>query len=359
MTEEELRRLRLHNQGLINPRLGEPGEVVRYLGAVQAQDYPAALWALGLRLPGSTAADIERAVAEKQMVRTWPMRGTIHFVPPEDVRWMLRMLTPRVVTGMAARHRELGLDRATFERSRAIFEREMAGGRIVKRPDMYRLLEEGGVQGAGQRFPHILGLLAQEGVLISGPHEGKQPTFVLLEDWVPPGREPSREEALAIHARRYFTSHGPATLHDFVWWTGLRVAEAREGLEMVKGELVEARVGDTSYWLAPFDALPELPVPNVRLLPVYDEYLVAYRDRSAALDPAHMEAAGKGIFTPVIMLDGKIAGTWRRTDKGRTIEIATQLFRDFSPAEKDALAQAAVEYGRFRGVSVTLQDATG
>jgi hypothetical protein len=268
---------------------------------------------------------------------------------------MLRMLTPRVVAGTAARHRELGLDRATFERSRTIFEREMAGGRIVKRADMYRLLKEGGISGAGQRFPHILGLLAQEGVLISGPHEGKQPTFVLLEEWVPPGREPGREEALAILARRYFTSHGPATLQDFVWWTGLRVAEAREGLEGVKGELVEERVRDTSYWLAPFDTVPELSTPNARLLPVYDEYMVAYRDRSTALDPTYMEAAGKGIFTPVIMLDGKIVGTWRRTDKGRAIEIATQLFSDFYPAEMDALGQAAEEYGRFRGVSVILQ----
>jgi hypothetical protein len=354
MTDPEIAHLRLHNQLITNPRFDKPGDVVRWLGAVQAQDYPAGLWAVGLRMKGATEAEIERAIAAKEIVRTWPMRGTLHFVAPEDVRWMLDLLTPRVVSGLSPRHRELGLDRATFERSKEIFVKALEGGKQIQRRDMYKVLEAEGVSGAGQRFPHILGLLSQEGVLCFGAHEGKQPTFALLDEWVPKGRKLERDEALAELARRYFTSHGPATLQDFVWWSGLKVADARAGLDMAKSHVVEETIGEKTYWLAPSAPAPNSKSPDVRLLPVYDEYLVAYKDRSAALDPAHDEATGHGIFSPIIVLDGRIVGTWGRTNKKDKVVITTQLFQKFTGAEKDALAEAVEKFGRFRGMAAVL-----
>ena len=354
MTESEIAYRRLHNQLITDPRFDKPGDVVRWLGAVQAQDYPAGLWAVGLRMRGATEADIEKAIADREIVRTWPMRGTLHFVAPEDARWMLKLLTPRIVVGLASRHRELGLDEATFERSKELFVMALEGGKQIRRPDMYKVLEAGGISGAGQRFPHILGLLAQQGILCFGPHEGKQPTFVLLDEWVPKSRELERDEALAELARRYFTSHGPATLQDFVWWSGLKVADARAGLEMAKSQLVEETVGEKTYWLASSAPVPGGKSPDVRLLPVYDEYLVGYKERSAALDPAHDEATGHGIFSPIIVLDGRIVGTWGRTQKKDSVVITTQLFKKLSGAEKDALAEAADRYGRFRNMPVSL-----
>jgi hypothetical protein len=353
MKVSEIARWRLHNQLITDPRLSEPGDVVRWLGAVQAQDYPAGLWAVGLRTRGATEADIEQAIAERSVVRTWPMRGTLHFVAPEDIRWMLKLLTPRIVAGLAPRHRELGLDAATFERSKALFVKALEGGKQIRRPDMYKVLEAGGISGAGQRFPHILGLLAQEGVLCFGAHEGKQPTFVLLDEWVPKSKVLERDEALAELARRYFTGHGPATLQDFVWWSGLKVADAKVGLEMAKSELVREEIGDKTYWLASSTPAPEVKSPHVRLLPVYDEYTVAYKDRSAALDPADAEATGNGIFSPIIVLDGRIVGTWGRTHKKDTVVIAAQFFRKLSGVEQDAFEEAAQVYGRFRGLKVT------
>ncbi|MGF1471471.1 MAG: winged helix DNA-binding domain-containing protein, partial [Rubrobacteraceae bacterium] len=242
MGNTDVARRRLFNQGIEGEKFETPEEVVRWLGAVQAQDYLQALWAIGLRLRSGTVADVEQAIADGKIVRTWPMRGTIHFVPPEDVRWMLELSASRVLARDGRRLEQLGLSREVMERCKDLFRAGLEGGRLLRRPDMMRVLDDAGISTEGQRGYHILWYLAQSGVICMGPMRDKQQTFGLLDDWAPDSRELSREESLAELTRRYFAGHGPATVHDFARWAGLTIAETRSGIEAATPELVSEKI---------------------------------------------------------------------------------------------------------------------
>lgn len=281
------------------------------------------------------------------------MRGTLHFVAAADIRWMLQLLTPRIVAGNARRLlQQMDLDEATFGRSKELFARALEGGRQLSRPAMYKVLEAGGIATGNQRGLHILWRLAQDGVICFGTREGKQHTFALLDEWIPSARRMERDAALAEITRRYFTSHGPATLQDFAWWSGLAAADAREGLEMAKPHLTREIIDGQTYWHAA--SLPSFKSgpSSAYLLPVYDEYTVAYQDRSAVLDPALAKEAGNGIFSPPIIVGGQVAGTWKRTLKKNALVLTPTFFVKLKPAETRALAAAANRYGDFLGLPV-------
>lgn len=353
----DIARRRLRNQSITPPACSTPGDVVRRLGAVQAQDYLAALWAVGLRLQQAAEAGIEQAVASREIVRTWPMRGTLHFVAPEDARWMLALLAPRVIARAAGRHRQLELDEATFARGEALFRTALQGGRQLTRPEMMDVLEQGGIATAGQRGYHILWWAAHNGLICFGPRQGKQHTFVWLDDWLPQGKTLSREESLAELAGRYFSGHGPATIHDFMWWSGLPAAEARAGLEMVETRLAREERDGQTYRFSPASPAAAAASPAAYLLPSFDEYLVGYRDRGAALDPAFAKTVvpgGNGIFKPVIVIDGRVVGLWKRTLRKTKVLVQLEPFEPLSPAQMAAAAAAAEPYGRFLGLPVEI-----
>jgi hypothetical protein len=348
MDDTDIVRRRLHHQLLAKPETVRPDEVVRWFGAIQAQEYLGALWAVGVRVSGAVEADIERSVEEGRIVRTWPMRGTIHFVPAEDARWMLDLLTPRVVSRMAGRHRQLGLDGSDFDRSEGIIHEALRGGKAMARRDLMALLDREGVSTAGQRGYHVLWHLAQRRLLCFGPREGKQPTFVLLEEWAPKQRVLDRGEAFAELAGRYFRSHGPATIHDFAWWAGLTMADAKEAVESVEERFERAEIGGKTYFFEESASVPDIESPTVHLLPPFDEYTVAYRDRGAVLDPAYAKDTDHGL-TNTIVLDGRVVGAWkRRLGKGK-VSITPTLLEPIGGAGKDALAEAAHRYGAFLG----------
>ena len=329
---------RLHTQRLAGAGFDSPADVVRWFGAVQAQDSAGALWAVGMRATGATAAEVEQAIAARGIVRTWPLRGTIHFVAPEDVRWMLRHFGPRTVARAAPRFRQLEIDAPVLAKSGAIFVRALRGGRQLTRPRLYLLLERAGIVTRDNRGLHILWRCAHDGLIRFAAREGKQPAFALLDEWVPRDGMRDRDDALAELARRYFTSHGPATLQDFIWWSGLSAADGR------KAQAVAGPVPDGAT-AAPSRARS----PHAVLLPPYDEYTVAYRDRSAALDPAHAGAARNGIFSPTIVLDGRIAGTWTRRIEAGAVTIALKPFATLTGARARSVAAAAARYGKFIG----------
>jgi len=354
--------LRLENQQIARHPCATPGQVVAWLGAVQAQDYPGALWSIGLRLPDAIVADVEHAIAERAIVRTWPMRGTLHFVAAADVRWLLGLLTPRVIAGSARRRQQLELDDAVFARSREALRAALQGGRQLTRTALLQVLEEAKISTAGQRGYHILWRLAQDGVICFGPAAGKQQTFVLLDEWLPPSAPLDREAALAELARRYFSGHGPATLRDFIWWSGLTAADARAALELAKPALVHEVVDQDTYWLAantqagPRESCRE---PEVQLLPGFDEYLLGYTDRSAVLDAARaaeIVPGNNGMFTPTVVVDGRIAGTWKRTITRRGVAVSVRPFSPLSEAGGLALTRAAERYGHFLGLAATAAD---
>lgn len=370
MTGTDIARLRLRAQRIDGDKFERPEDAVAWLGAVQAQDYFGALWGVGMRLNRATEADVERAVAERKIVRTWPMRRTLHFVAAADVRWMLPLLTPRVVAGMARRlHQHVGLDESSFTRAKKLFERALRGGRRLTRGAMYEVLEAGRIPSSDGRGLHVIARLAQDGFLCFGPREGRQPTFVLLDEWVPPSRKLARDEALAELAARYFTSHGPATLQDFAWWSGLAAADAKAAVSIAGPRLAQETAAGRAYWLAasaerPASGAPEsgdAAAPRVHLLPPFDEYTVAYRDRAAVLDPSRAKLInpGNGVFSPTVVSGGRIVGTWKRALRKGAVVVTPSPFARLTGGEARSLAEAAARYGAFLDLPVVVAEGGG
>jgi hypothetical protein len=334
-----------------------PVDVVQSFGAVQAQDYLGSLWAIGLRLPGSREKDIERAIAARTIVRTWPMRGTLHFVAATDVRWMLALLTPNVVRRGARRLAELGLDEAALRKSRKALVKALQGGRQRTRQNVYEVLEAAKVSTAGQRGIHVLWQLAQEGLVCFGAREGKQPTIALLDEWVPPAAPLAEDEALALVARRYFAGHGPATLSDFTWWTGLPAGKARQALESVTGELESEVQGEATYWFARSQvAAARGPrVPRAHLLPAFDEFLVGYRDRSAVLAESREVTRAWGLLSPTFLLGERVGGTWGRELRDKAVVVTLSPFAKLTARAAKDLAPVVEAYGAFLGKDASVR----
>jgi hypothetical protein len=286
MTHPPIVAQRLYHQYLSRPGLAAPADVVRWFGAVQAQELPGALYAVGLRMRDATERDIEQAIADRSIVRTWPMRGTIHFVPAEDAQWMLRLLARRTNQKAASVYRRAGLTDDIFVRAGETLARTLQGGMVLTRKELYGALEAAGIATSGdQRGLHLLGYWAREGLICLGPRQGKQPTFTLLDEWIPNARQLEGDAALATLAARYFSSHGPATVYDFAWWSGLTLTEARRGMAQVEHYFQrESSAGQTYWFTAPPEPFPASP-RSVYLLPQYDEFTVAYKDRAIARDP--------------------------------------------------------------------------
>jgi hypothetical protein len=352
MTMEDLIRHRLYRQQLAKPGFTTAGQVVSWLGAVQAQDYPGALWSIGQRMKKAVEADIEQAITDRAIIRTWPMRGTLHFVSPKDIRWMLKYLTPRVIARCAGLYRQAGLEKKDFVKSAKLFEKALQGGKQLTRDEMYDVLERAKIPTANTRGLHILGHVAQQGLICFGARKGKQQTFTLLDEWVPPATMPGKTEAMAELALRYFTSHGPATIQDLMWWAGITKTDAVAGLEACKHQLICEVVQSESYWLSPSRSLPEIKPSATYLLPTYDEYGIAYKDRSAIIDPAHYRKIGN-FLTSAIVINGRIEGVWRRTITKNSVVVETKPFTTFSKKQNSSIAAAAKYYGKFVGMDVS------
>jgi hypothetical protein len=320
---------------------------VQWLGAMQAQDYLHSLWGIGQRLKNAIEPEIEKAIADKTIVRTWPMRGTLHFVAPEDVRWMLKYLTPRIIKKYDSMFRKEGLDKKVFAKCAKVFADVLQGGMRLTREELYEALEKKKISTSNTRGLHILAVLAQEGLICFGPRKGKQQTFTLLEEWLPPTKEISFAEALARLALCYFTSHGPATLTDLAWWAGLTQKEAKAGVEAVKSKLIRETAGGMEYWLSP-DVPSGKTIPGTAwLMSVYDEYGIAYKDRSALADPRRAEKLRGRDFLNMIVIKGKIAGLWKRTLEKNRVVVQADPLTPFTSVEKAYLNKTVKQYGKF------------
>jgi hypothetical protein len=353
MTSVNIPHLRMANQRLSSPIDGKPEQVLSWLGAVQAQDYAGSKWALGLRLQGATENDIEQAYTHGSILRTHLMRPTWHYVTPADIRWLLALTAPRLHAVNAFRHRQLELEAADFERSESAFEKALQGGRQLTRDELRQALERAGVRlHLQQRMAYLLMHAELEGVICSGPRRGKQFTYMLLEERVPPTRSLSGEEALAELVRRYFTSRGPATLRDFVWWSGLTTADARSGLEMVQGQLSQQEIDGKAYWFSDAASAPAEPSQAAYLLPNYDEYTISYLDRRQVSGAASRE---QSLLNQMVLINGQLAGTWKRALKKEAVEIEMSTFTSLSKADRQLVEAAAQRYGTFLGLPMKLK----
>jgi hypothetical protein len=356
MKIQEILRLRLHNQHISSRCFATPEAVVSWLGAAQAQDYAGAKWSVGLRIENATETDVEKAISDRSIVRTWPMRGTLHFVAADDVRWMLQLLAPRIISGMAGRNRQLELDEKIFNKSRDLLTAQMQGGKQLMRSEVYDVLEKNGIHTSEMRGMHIINYLAQTQILCHGFHNDKQATYVLLDEWVPKSKMLDQEEALAEIALRYFSSHGPATVQDFVWWTGLKISDAKRALESVKHQLLAIEAEGTTFWSSA--ELPDsVPAKSVHLLPGFDEYMLGYTNRGLMVPQDHMGKivpGNNGMFMPTIVIDGQVKGLWKRSFIKDKAKIDLTAFAKFTKGNIDQINLLARKYGRYIGKDILI-----
>jgi len=338
---------RLCNQKLSSPDFAEPVEVVRWFGAVQAQDFNGAKWALALRMREATNALIQSAYDEGRIVRTHVMRPTWHFVAREDIRWLLHLTAPRVNVKSGSGYRMFELDAATFKRSNKVIANALKGGKHLTRSALKTLLNRAGIDADNPvRLAHIVLRAELDGVVCSGPMYGKQFTYMLFDERIPPTTKTfDREEALAELAGRYFKSHGPATVQDFVWWSGLTVADANLAIELIDRDLRKEMVEEKLYVGPRLRRAAMRSTYSTHLLPAFDEYNVAYKARHLVIDGGAPLRTWDALG-PMIIVDGKAVGTWKRTgDKVTTLNMSNTLKK----SQKLAIATAAERYTAFLG----------
>ena len=355
--QRDIARRRLEHQHLVSPALRTAAEVVRALGAVQAQDYPSAKWAIAQRSVGLTDNDVERAYASGEILRTHVLRPTWHFVLPEDVRWMLALTASRIAAAMAYQNRALGLDAIVFRRSNGALERALRDNKSLTRAELTVVLREAGVEAStGQHVGQLLMQAELDAVIISGPRRGNQLTYVLFDERVLASSPRERDEALHDLARRYYATRGPATLQDFAWWSGLTVAEAKRAIEAC-GSLLSRETHDgREHWYAASSGARSRTRRLAHLLPNYDECFVGLKDRSAfgvRLTEARRNARVDALMGHVIFVDGQIVGAWQRT-LGKNPTVALRLFVPLTRAEEKLVERAAARLGEFLGRPVVV-----
>jgi Winged helix DNA-binding domain len=333
--------------------------VVEWFGAMQAQDLASVMWSLGLRLPGTKVGDVHDALERREALRTWPMRGTVHLVPPRDARWMVELIGVGALAGAAARRAFLGLTDELAERGVELLAVALAGGRRLTRAECVQILTDGGVTATGQVGYHMLWYASQRGVTCIAPNVGTEQTFVLLDEWVPDPLRPSRAEALGILALRYFRSHGPTTRRDFAGWAALSAADARAGIAAAGDALTTVRVDGTEMVATPELLAGSVPAADdVLVLPGFDEYLLGYKDRSMMVDAAHKQAiipGGNGVFQATVVRGGRVVGTWKRTVTKKAVTVDVRPLVDHSAADRSRVGAAFEPYAAYLGLDLRVR----
>jgi hypothetical protein len=358
MNQSDIAQLRLVSQQLVESDFSTPKEIISWMGAVQAQDYPMAKWAIGARLPGMTDLVIEYAIANADILRTHLLRPTWHFVAAEDVYWMLDLTAPQIKAIQSSRDQQLGLDEEVFAKSNITIEKALSTGRHLTREELISNLHLAGIATDQNRASHLFARAEIEKIICSGASRGSKTTYALLSERVPKPMEITREEALEKLARRYFTSRSPATLQDFTWWSGLPAREASKALELVKSEFDRIQVDEQTYWL--FHGLNHTPQEraDAHLLPTFDEYILSYSDRGASIPSTleqHMkQISDRGVFHPIIVVDGQVVGIWKRSMQNESVRIEIQPFNDLNEAIKEKITETARRYGSFLGKEIEL-----
>ena len=348
-------RVRLRSLLLTGAGPDTVGGIVDWFGAMQAQDVNSALWSFGVRLPGVPLTAINEALERREVLRTWPMRGTVHFVPAVDAHWMLELMGVRALAGAVKRRESLGLDEKTVDRSVEILGAALSGGGRLTRAECLAALTEGGVEIEGQRGYHLLWYASQRGVTAIAPHVGKEQTFVLLDEWVPAPRRPDRDEALGLIALRYFRSHGPASRKDFAGWTGLTMGDCKTGIAVAGDALTTVDV-DGVEMVAASGQLGEAPATGWLALPGFDEYLLGYKDRTLMIGPGQLDAivpGGNGVFRSTVVHDGRVMATWTRTltAKGVTVTVVP-----LAPISEKDLLKALQPYAAYLELPLTVKN---
>ncbi len=352
MRSEDISLMRLNNQLVTGQKRGTAKEVVARMGAIQAQDYIMARWAVGIRHHGSTENMIESALDRGEILRTHVMRPTWHLVTAEDIRWMISLTAPRIKSSLKSRHNALEITDSVLKKTYTLINNALKGGNHLTRQELNQVFLKAGIKTDDNRASHLLLYAELECHICSGASRKGKPTYALMDERVPVTPGISRTDALAKLALRYFSSHGPAALQDFIWWSGLSTTDARNALEMIKPVLKNYTMDGTEFWMEGSSIHSERVDLQVYLLPAYDEFLISYRDRSAALSTKYdsRTISNNGIFRPVILIKGRVAGIWKRELKNNKIVLETNMFQNHSNKIQYGLEKAIGDYARFTGV---------
>jgi len=342
---------RLANQHLLGRRLPSPLEVVRSLGAVQSQDYAGGKWGIGQRTLASTDADVERALTAGTILRTHVLRPTWHFVAAGDIRWMLELTGPRVRARMAPYDRQLELDEKFFSRSAAAITKALERNKELTRGELRVVLDRARIGATGtQRLAHLMMRAELDGLVCSGVRKGKQSTYALLEERVPPVPAMGRDEALAELGRRYFATRGPATVQDFAWWSGLTAADSKRGIEAVRSDLEHQDVDGKTYWFAGSAPSAKLVSTAAHLLPNYDELFIGLKDRSTMSELVKgriVGLPGDTFVANVVAIEGQLVGGWSRSVSARASVLQVRLAVKLNSSQLRAIEKEAQRYGEF------------
>jgi hypothetical protein len=359
LNQSDIAHIRLASQQLAETKLTSPKEIVSWMGAIQAQDFPMAKWAIGVRLPGATDLDLETAITHAEIIRTHLLRPTWHFVAAEDIYWLLDLTAPQVKAAQSSRDRDLELTEVVYTKSNTIIEKALSNGRYLIREELITQLNEAGIATNENRSAHLFTRAELEKIICSGATRNGKTTYALLSERVRKTRKLSRDEALAELARRYFTSRCPASLQDFTWWSGLPARDANRALELVKSAFTSETIDGCSYWLTHDFNFPQSSRPSAFLLPTYDEFIISYTDRSASIAAdleQHMKKiSNRGLFRPIIVVNGQVMGIWKRTIQKDTILMEIQPFTPTDQSSMNLLSQTAIRYGHFSGKKIVVK----
>jgi hypothetical protein len=349
-TKSDISSIRLINQQIAGSQFGKVQDLVGWMGAMQAQDFNMLKWAVGIRIPESTNQAFLEAFNQGKVIRTHLLRPTWHLVSSNDFYWMLDLTSPHLKIMLRRRLRELELTQPILNKSKSIIEKILGNGNFLTREEIMVQLENSGISTTGQRAPHILMDCELDGMICSGPLKEKKQTYALAEERVSVKNLLSREESLFELAHRYFTSHGPASLQDFIWWSGLPVRDARKALEMIKPDFASIESESQIYWFSEKTTGSEITIPDSAfIIPAFDEFIISYRDRSDAMLAEHHKKAisNNGVFRPTVVVNGKVVGIWRSNKKRNKVVIETEYFHKVNKKEENLVREASEKYGRF------------
>ncbi len=349
MNLNEITEIRLKNQQIGVHNFDNPKDLVAWMGAMQAQDLNMVKWAIGLRLSGLTEKSVEIAIDKGEIIRTHLLRPTWHIVPAEDVYWMLELTAPRIKSSMRSRHKQLEITPAVLKKSRTVIERILSADNHASREELVTGFDKAGLINKDNRAAHLLMLAELDGMICSGITRNNLHTYALLEERAPKVRYLSRDESLAELGRRYFTSHGPATADDFVWWSGLAVTDVKRALEMIKSEFNAETINSRTYWFRNPGSGLQPEHDSIHLLPAYDELIIGYRNRKAIIaEELHKKAiSSNGMFWPVILLNNRVAGVWKRKIIKDNVMIKTEFFNSSLKENKRLIEEKVSMYGSF------------
>jgi winged helix DNA-binding protein len=349
----EIPLLRLYNQQLTSPSFEKPADVVSWFGAMQSQDFAAAKWAIAQRLKNQTDISIEQAFNNGDILRTHIMRPTWHFVTPKDIRWLLALTSPRVHRFNGYYHRRSGLDKSVFQKSNAIIQKTLQGGKQLTCDELNTHLKRHHIPTQDLGLSFIIMQAELDGIVCSGLRRGKQFTYMLLEERVPKHKEITRDAALYELTKRYFQSHGPAQIKDFVWWSGLTVEDTRSGIDL-NPKLHKETINDKTYWFFPPGHEIKSKNDNAFLIPGFDEYFIAYTDRSDILEKKYAKELnqGGGMINGVVVIHGKMVGGWKRKFIKKSVVVTIRLFEKITDEQQNEIKKQAERYGTFANMPI-------